>query len=109
MAQCGDDSLALANAAANARLENPNVGIRELFGEEWYYRDTGPVYSMGGAFVDFLIRTHGGASFRRFYTECRPHTIEAKCGEIFETDLDDLETEFWEDVQKSLRNPHPGT
>ena len=27
-------------------------------------------------------------------------TVEAKCQEIFETNLDDLEAEFWEDVQK---------
>ena len=73
MAQCGDGVLELAQAAATSRLENPSVGIRELLGPDWYHRDAGPVYSIGGAFVDFLIRTHGGASFRRFYTECQPH------------------------------------
>ena len=88
----------------NRGLENPSVGIRELLGPDWYYRDAGPVYSVGGAFVDFLIRTRGAASFRRFYTECQPKTVEAKCQEIFETDLDHLEAEFWEDVQKALRN-----
>ena len=106
MAHCGDERSELAQAAANSRLKNPSIGIRELLGPDWYYRDAGPVYSIGGAFVDFLIRTRGAASFRRFCTECQPNTVEAKCREIFETDLDDLEAEFWVDVQKALRNPH---
>ena len=105
MAQCGDGQSELALAAANSRRENPSVGIRELLAPEWYYRDSGPVYSVGGAFVDFLIRTRGAASFRRYYTECRPTTIEAKCREIFGTNLDNLEAEFWDDVQKTLQNP----
>jgi hypothetical protein len=98
--------LELAQAAANSRLENPSVGIRELLGPDWYYRGAGPVYSIGGAFVDFLIRTRGAASFRRFSNECQPHTVEAKCLEIFETDLATLEAEFWKDVQKELQSPN---
>ena len=106
VAQCGDEPSELAQAAAKSRLENPSVGIRELLGPDWYYRDAGPVYSVGGAFVDFLIRTRGSASFRRFYAECQPKTIQAKCHEILQTDFDDLEAEFWDDVQKTSRNPH---
>ena len=98
MSQCGDGSFELARAAANSRRENPAIGVRELLGPDWYHRDSGPVYSVGGAFVDFLIRTRGGARFRRFYVECQPDTFEAKCREIFETDLDDLEAEFWDEV-----------
>ena len=105
MAQCGDSRLELAQAAASSRIENPSVGIRELLGPDWYYRGAGPVYTIGGAFVDFLIRTRGAVSFRRFSNECQPYTVEAKCREIFETDLDDLEVEFWEDVQKTLQSP----
>ena len=82
------------------------IDVRELLGPDWYYRDSGPVYSVGGAFVDFLIRTRGGARFRRFATECRPDTVEAKCHEIFEVNLDDLESEFWEDLQNTIRASH---
>lgn len=103
MSQCGDDRSKLAQAAADARRENPAIGVRELFGPDWYHQDSGPVYTVGGAFVDFLVRTRGGARFRRFCVECQPDTFEAKCREIFETDLDDLETEFWDDVQKAGR------
>ncbi len=98
MSQCGDGRLELARAAADSRRENPAIGVRELLGPDWYHRDSGPVYSVGGAFVDFLVRTRGGARFRRFYVECQPDTFEAKCREIFETDLDDLEAEFWDEV-----------
>ena len=40
------------------------------------------------------------------HTECRPDTVEAKCREIFEVNLRDLESEFWEDVQKTIRASH---
>ena len=106
MTQCGDGASELARAAAKSRQENPSVGVRELLVSDWYYRDTGPVYSIGGAFVDFLIRTRGAASFRRFYTECQPHTVEAMCRKIFGSELDDLERAFWEDVQTTLQNPN---
>lgn len=105
MAQCGDAALELAEAAAKSRRDNPSVGVRELFGADWYHRDTGPVYSIGGAFVDFMIRTRGAASFRRLYTECQPNTVDVKCREIFAITLDDLEAKFWEDVQQTLRDP----
>jgi hypothetical protein len=106
MSQCGDGWLELARAAAGSRRENPALGVRELLGPDWYHQDSGPVYSVGGAFVDFLVRTRGGARFRRFCVECQPDTFEAKCREIFETDLDDLEAEFWEDVQKAVAAIH---
>jgi hypothetical protein len=105
MSQCGDGRRELAQAAADSRRENPALGVRELLGPEWYYRDAGPVYSVGGAFVDFLIRTRGVAAFRRFVTECQPDTVESKCREVFKTDLDELEGEFWEDVENSLYSP----
>ncbi len=104
MAQCGDDRTTLALAAANARRENGAIGVRELLGPDWYHRDVGEVYTIGGAFVDFLIRTRGAGKFRRFYTECHPNAVEAKCQELYDMDLDSLELEFWADVQKSLQN-----
>jgi len=98
-------TLELAQLASNSRLENPSIGIRKLLGPDWYYRDAGPVYSIGGAFVDFLIRTRGAARFLRFYTGCRPDTVEASCRVILQTDLDTLEADFWDDVQQSLQKP----
>jgi hypothetical protein len=33
--------------------------LGELTGPDWYHQDSGPVYSIGGAFADFLIKKHG--------------------------------------------------
>jgi hypothetical protein len=38
--------------------------------------------------------------------ESRPDTVEAKCREIFVVNLHDLESEFREDVQKTIRASH---
>ena len=103
MAQCGDSTLELAKAAAKERAENPAISLRGLFGPSWYYRDSGPVYSIGGAFVDFLIRSFGARRFRRFYNECELESVEAKCQEIFQVDLNVLEADFWKDVEASMQ------
>ena len=55
-ARCGETPAALSREALTLRSANPEIGLRELLGPSWYHRDLGPVYSFGGAFVDFLIR-----------------------------------------------------
>jgi hypothetical protein len=100
MAQCGDTSRLLARDAAKARDDDPTLGIRALFGSQWYHRGSGPVYQIGGAFVDFLLRTRGGSNFRRFYVECSPNNFDEKCREIYGIELDELEVEFWHDVRR---------
>jgi hypothetical protein len=107
MAQCGDSRLELAKAAAKLRAEIPEIGPRELFGPTWYYRCTLPVYSIGGAFVEFLIRTFDAQRFLRFYTECTPTNVDDKCEELFQVNIDDLEAAFWKDVDRSLRDAAP--
>lgn len=76
--------------------------MRELFGSPWYHRDLGPVYSIGGAFVDFLIRKHGTKKFLRFYIECRPDSFEAVIRDVFASDIDALESEFWSDATEQV-------
>jgi hypothetical protein len=39
--------------------------LRELTDPFWYHRHSGPVYSIGGAFVDFLVRRQGSKAFPR--------------------------------------------
>ncbi|MEX2119862.1 MAG: hypothetical protein WD847_09730 [Pirellulales bacterium] len=103
MSQCGDSAFELALDAMNARQEDPSISVRKLFGPEWYDKGTGPVYTVGGAFVDFLLRTRGAPRFLRFYTECQPDTFEYQCREIFAINFDELETEFWANVQNTLQ------
>ena len=76
--------------------------MRKLLGPSWYHRDRGPVYSFGGAFVDFLIRKYGTKKFLRLYNECRPESFEAVIRDIFEVDIDALEAEFWKDAMQQV-------
>ncbi|MFO1064049.1 MAG: hypothetical protein U0892_09315 [Pirellulales bacterium] len=102
MAQCGDSRLELAQAASRERAEHPEVSLPDLFGPDWYYRDEGAVYSIGGALVEFLIRHYDALRFRTFYVEASPGTVDAKCREIFQRSLVELETEFWMDIENTL-------
>ena len=74
--------------------------LRELTDSYWYHRDKGPVYSIGGAFVNFLLRKYGGERFVEFYFACRPGTFGAECQKVFGMKLNDLEREFWEDAEQ---------
>jgi hypothetical protein len=53
--------------------------LRELTGPSWYHRNDGPVYSVGGAFAEFLVRRYGAEPFLRLYFACRPGRFEAEC------------------------------
>lgn len=102
MSQCGDSRHELAQAAHRARVKEPDVSLRDLFGPTWYHRDAGPVYSVGGAFVEYLIRRFEGPRFRRFYLECTPGRFEMKSRELFQIPFDELEADFWNDVEITL-------
>ena len=75
--------------------------LRELTGPFWYHRDAGQVYSVGGAFVDFLVRRYGAQRFVQLCFTCRPGTFGANCQSIYGTDLDTLEKQFWDDLEQS--------
>ena len=94
--------LPLFPEALELRSESPGLGLRELLGPSWYHRDRGPVYSFGGAFVDFLIRKHGTRKFLRLFNECRPQSFEAVIRDVFAMDLDALEAEFWRDAAQQV-------
>jgi hypothetical protein len=79
--------------------------LRELTELSWYHHDDGPVYGIGGAFVDFLLRRHGPQRFVELYFTCRPGTFAGECERIYDADLDELEKEFWDDVEHSASEP----
>lgn len=84
--------------------------LRELTDSYWYHRDKGPVYSIGGAFVNFLLRKYGGPRFVQFYFACRPGNFDAECQKVFGIKLNDLEKEFWEDAEQLVsRGAKPAT
>jgi hypothetical protein len=79
----------------------PRGYLRELTDPFWYHHDAGPVYPVGGAFVDFLLRRYRAERFVRLYFACRPGIFEAECRRVYGTDLDALEAEFWQDAARS--------
>jgi hypothetical protein len=100
--RCGDTTAELARNALAQRSATLAIGLRELLGPSWYHRDLGPVYSFGGAFVDFLIRNHGTGKFLRVYNECRPESFEAVFRDVYGEDIDALEKEFWSDARRQM-------
>ena len=82
--------------------------LRELTDPFWYHRHSGPVYSVGGAFVNLLVRRQGGKRFIEFYFGCRPGTFEADCQRIYGLDLETLEKQFWEETERlAVDRPSP--
>jgi hypothetical protein len=104
----GETTADLSREALTLRSANQDINLRELLGPSWYHRDRGPVYSFGGAFVDFLIRNYGTKKFLRLYNDCRPESFEAVIRDIFEVDIDALEAEFWKDALRPVSGTNQG-
>jgi hypothetical protein len=84
--------------------------LRELTGAFWYHHDAGPVYGVGGAFVDFLLRKQGPQRFVELCFACRPRTFEDDCRRIYGTELDALEKQSWQEAERlagEVRPPEP--
>jgi hypothetical protein len=77
--------------------------LRELTEAKWYHHGSGPVYPVGGAFVDFVIRRFGVERFMELYFNCRPGSFEADCRRALGTDMVTLERLLWEDVEQTTR------
>ena len=105
----GVGSVVLARRAMEQRSAVPTLGIREMAGQEWYHQDAGPVYPLGGAFVDFLVRRDGVGKFLRLYNGSRVGRFGAVVRKIYGIELDALEAEFWEDVRRLLGKPESGS
>jgi hypothetical protein len=73
----------------------------------WYGRDKQPVYSIGGAFADFIIRRYGTHQFVELFLTTRPGTFASTCQSAFGLDLPTLERDFWRDVEEQLVVPSP--
>ena len=109
-----EDRSSLADVALDMRRPKGEVGVhkkwkgcegsclRELTGPDWYHQDSGPVYSIGGAFTEFLLKKHGTKKFLDLYFACRPGTFEKEIERVYGVGLDALEMEFWKDAEKSV-------
>jgi hypothetical protein len=81
--------------------------LRELTGPGWYHCIDGPVYHVGGAFAEFVIREYGAQRFLRFYFECRPGRFEGECRAQLGVELEVLEPAFWAEVDRLADDASP--
>lgn len=77
--------------------------VRELLGPEWYHRDRGSVYHIGGAFADHLVRRYGADQFLGFYLAARPGRMDEASRALSGRSLDDLEADFWRECERLAR------
>jgi hypothetical protein len=101
--QSGASSQELAALALDELRQNPDLQLIQLFGPDWYHYEAKPVYTFGGAFVDFLIRRFGSDKFVNLYNRCQPNTFEADFRAVYGQSVSDLESTFWEDVRRIVR------
>jgi hypothetical protein len=74
--------------------------LRELVSPNWYHHIDGPVYSVGGALSDYLLRTYGVEKFMQLYFTCKPGSFEADCRNVYGVDFDTLENAFWLEAER---------
>jgi hypothetical protein len=74
--------------------------LGELLGPSWYHRIGAPVYDVGGAFVDFLLRYYGVERFLTLYFTCRSGKCEADFQLVLGEDFQAMETKFWEEARE---------
>jgi hypothetical protein len=94
----------LAATARTARAHftawrGTNACLRSILSPDLYHVGSAYAYDLGGALVDFLLRRYGPDKFVAFYNGVRPGSFDEDCRRVFGRRIDDLEAEFWEDVE----------
>ncbi len=74
--------------------------LSELTGPDWYRRVNAPVYSVGGALAEFLWQKHGVERFLNLYFACRPGQFASAVRTHLGVELEQLEAEFWTEVER---------
>jgi hypothetical protein len=96
------------STAAGAVLRG-GESLRSLTAPDWYHHDSGPVYPVGGALVNFILKKYGVVRFIDLYLRSRPGNFDRACREALGVDFDALEATFQEEVRKhDLADRPPG-
>lgn len=82
--------------------------LRELIAPAGYRRLDGPVYNVGGAFAQFVLREYGTRRFLRWYFACRPGCVEAECLTHLDVEFDALESAFWAEMERLVDEASAG-
>lgn len=73
--------------------------LRLLTGPGWYHRDRGPVYPVGGALVNFILKKYGVERFLDLYRRARPGAFDGTCRVALGVELDTLEGQLGEELR----------
>jgi hypothetical protein len=97
----------LLSTALNARKDfrvwrQTDFCLRSLLAADLYHSGLNFAYDIGGAFVDFLLRRDGPSKFIELYNGIHPDNIDVECLKLFACNLDELERQFWLDVEERL-------
>jgi hypothetical protein len=96
----GIDPNALILRALSRRETGQAYTLRELLGREWYSRHEMPAYMQGAALVRCILAKFGPDRFVALYATCRPATFAADCKRILGVSIDQLDQDYWSDIEK---------
>lgn len=98
--QSGVREAEAAHEAWKLRQSGKVRTVTELLDDNWYHKDEGPVYAIGGPFARFLIKKYGASRFRDYYNRARPGNAVAFAPLVVGQDFKTLEKEFWADTRR---------
>jgi len=78
------------------------LSLEELIGPLWYSRHDFPVYVHGAPLVDYILRQFGPERFVELYATSHPATFAADCQRIMGVSIDQLDKEYWADLEKLI-------
>jgi hypothetical protein len=81
--------------------------VHQLSGPEWYNRHHWPAYVQGAVLVDYLLRAYGPERFLTLYATCQRGTFARDCERILGVGLDDLDTAYQADIERSAAHERP--
>ncbi len=78
--------------------------LDRLIEPSFYERDDGPVYSIGGALVEHLLRRYGPHKFRDLYLNARQPTFASQFEKAYGKTLAEVETQLWQEIEDLMRD-----
>ena len=95
------DAEGFRDLLARRHREGEAFSYLEAFaGDFWYHRDHGPVYTFGRSFVAYLLERYGAKKVATLYYAVRPGNFAATVREVLETDVREMERDFWAAVER---------
>ena len=81
------------------KYDEAPISVQQMVQAPRYGQSTGPAYSIGGPFVNYLIEEFGGEVVAQLYEEAKRSSFEEDFESIVGLPLKDSETKFWNWLQ----------